>query len=109
MMNKPIRSIIRKPTDLKIDDYIEKYKIIEYNYDFGDNWQFLIKLKDIVDDYFGYPTLLDGAETTPPEDVGGLPGFYEFLKVYRDQNHSDHKDVVAWQKSNTSGNMIRVD
>jgi hypothetical protein len=98
MMNKPIRSIIRKPTDLKIDDYIEKYKIIEYNYDFGDNWQFLIKLKDIVDDYFGYPTLLDGAETTPPEDVGGLPGFYEFLKVYRDQNHSDHKDVVAWAK-----------
>ncbi|WP_205842214.1 IS1096 element passenger TnpR family protein [Natranaerobius trueperi] len=31
-----------------------------------------------------FPTLLDGKETAPPEDVGGVHGFYEFLKSYCD-------------------------
>lgn len=92
-----LKIVVRKPTGLKIDDYIEMYKVIEYNYDFGSDWQFIITLEDIVEDYyFGFPSLLDGAETAPPEDVGGLPGFCEFLKVYRDENHPDYKDVVAW-------------
>lgn len=79
---------VRKPSTLKIDSYIEKLKEIKYEYDFGDGWEFLVKLEDIVDDYyFGFPTLLDGAETAPPEDVGGLHGFYEFLKIYNDKNH----------------------
>ena len=29
---------VRKPTGLKIDEYLEKHKEIRYNYDFGDNW-----------------------------------------------------------------------
>lgn len=31
-----------KPTGLKIDNYLEKYKEIRYNYDFGDDWQLTI-------------------------------------------------------------------
>ncbi|OWZ83357.1 plasmid pRiA4b ORF-3 family protein [Natranaerobius trueperi] len=91
---------VRKPTGIKIDDYLEKYKEIRYNYDFGDNWQFTVKLEQIVDDYyFGFPTLLDGAETAPPEDVGGIHGFYEFLKAYRDPKHTDHDDMKEWAES----------
>lgn len=91
---------VRKPTGLKIDDYLEKYEEIRYNYDFGDDWWFAIKLEEIVDDYyFGYPTLLDGAETAPPEDVGGTYGFYEFLEVYRDPKHPEHEDMKTWAES----------
>lgn len=94
-----LKTVVRKPTGLKIDDYIEKYKVIEYNYDFGSDWRFIITLEDIVEDYyFGFPTLLDGAETAPPEDVGGLPGFYEFLKVYKDEKHSEHENAKEWAK-----------
>ncbi|NCC16777.1 MAG: plasmid pRiA4b ORF-3 family protein [Clostridia bacterium] len=89
---------VRKPTGLKIDTYLEKFKEIRYNYDFGDNWWFTIKLEEIVDDYyFGFPTLLDGGETAPPEDIGGIRGFYAFLEAYRDAKHPDHefmKDCV---------------
>ncbi len=92
-----LQIVVRKPTGLKIDDYIEKYKEILYRYDFGDDWEFIIKLENIVDDYyFGYPTLLDGAETAPPEDVGGIPGFYDFLAAYRDEKHSEHEEIKAW-------------
>ena len=86
---------VRKPTSLKIDDYLEKYKEIKYNYDFGDDWCFTIELEEIVEDYyFGYPTLLDGAENVPPEDVGGIHGFYEFLEAYQDTNHPEHSDIM---------------
>jgi hypothetical protein len=91
---------VRKPTGLKIDDHLEKYKEIRYNYDFGDNWWFVIKLEEIVDDYyFGFPTLLDGAETAPPEDGGGIHGFYEFLEVYRDEDDPEHEDMKTWAES----------
>ena len=88
---------VRKPAGLKIDDYLEKHNAIRYNYDFGDDWWFTIRLEEIVDDYyFGFPTLLDGAETAPPEDVGGIHGFYEFLEAYRNPKHPEHGDMKAW-------------
>ncbi|KEZ48809.1 plasmid pRiA4b ORF-3 family protein [Metabacillus indicus] len=91
---------VRKPTGLKIDDYLEKYREIRYAYDFGDDWHFIVKLEQIVDDYyFGFPTLLDGEETAPPEDVGGMHGFYEFLEAYGNVKHPEHKHMKEWAKS----------
>jgi len=91
---------VRKPATLKIDHYLEEYKEIHYTYDFGDNWCFTITLEQIVDDYpFGYPTLLDGAESAPPEDAGGIEGFYEFLAIYRDETHPEHEEMKQWAKS----------
>ncbi len=91
---------VHKPKGLKIDDYLQEYGEIRYGYDFGDDWHFTIRLESIVDDYyFGYPTLLDGAETAPPEDVGGMHGFYEFLEVYHDKDHPSHKEMKTWAES----------
>lgn len=90
---------IRKPTSVKIDKYLEKYGELQYTYDFGDDWRFIIKLEQVVEDYqYGYPTLIDGAETAPPEDVGGLPGYYQFLKVYDDEKCPEHDEVRDWAK-----------
>ena len=91
---------IRKPTGLKIDKYLEAHKEIHYLYDFGSDWRFTITLENTVDDYyFGYPTLLDGAEAAPPEDVGGIDGFYEFLSIYRDETHPEHEEMNQWGQS----------
>ncbi|TAA73012.1 plasmid pRiA4b ORF-3 family protein [Planococcus salinarum] len=93
-------AVVRKPSGIKIDEYLEKHGELIYRYDFGDGWQFRIQLEAIVDDYyFGFPTLLDGAETAPPEDVGGIPGFYEFLKIYRNPKHPEHKETKVWADS----------
>lgn len=94
---KNLNTVIRKPTSIKIDDYIEKYGEIEYNYDFGDDWRISVILEKKVEDYpYGYPTLIDGAETAPPEDVGGLPGYYEFLKIYHDPSHPEYEEARTW-------------
>lgn len=87
----------KSPTKVKIDEFLEKEKEISYIYDFGDYWEFKITLEEIVDDYyFGYPTLLDGAETAPPEDAGGMGGFYDFLEDYEDTSRPNHEEARTW-------------
>lgn len=94
---KNLATIVRKPVGIKIDTYIETYNEIRYTYDFGDSWQIIIRLERILDDYkYGYPTLIDGAETAPPEDVGGLYGYEEFLNHYHDENHPEHQSTKRW-------------
>lgn len=91
---------VKQPTRIKIDAYIEKHCQLVYNYDFGDDWRIRVELEDTVEDYyFGYPTLLDGEGTAPPEDVGGPPGYEEFLKVYHDPTHPDYLTTYAWAES----------
>lgn len=92
-----LRIEVRKPTGIKIDDYLKKHKTIVYNYDFGDAWKITVTLEEIVEDYhFGFPMLIDGAETAPPEDVGGISGYNKFLRIYRDPKHRQHKEIKEW-------------
>ena len=88
---------VKQPARIKIDSYLEKHRHFIYNYDFGDDWRILVELEEIVEDYyFGYPTLLDGEGTAPPEDVGGPPGYEAFLEVYQDPTHPDYLSTYAW-------------
>lgn len=88
---------VKSPTRMKIDNYLEKHRKLVYEYDFGDSWLFDVELENVVDDYyFGYPTILAGEGNAPPEDVGGPPGYEEFLTVYHDPAHPDYIHHYAW-------------
>ncbi|MGG0643176.1 SEC-C metal-binding domain-containing protein [Sporosarcina gallistercoris] len=85
------------PTRVKIDTYLEKHKQLIYTYDFEADWRFSIELEEIVDDYhFGFPTLLDGEGTAPPENVGGLTGYASFLSIMEDHSHPEHDHMKQW-------------
>jgi len=91
---------IKKPSYIKIDKYLKKYSEIDYVYDFGDYWQLKIIFEKEIEGYEkGYPTLIDGANDAPPEDVGGLPGFYDFLEKYNDPEHPEHEFIKEWAES----------
>jgi len=95
-----LNKLVKQSNRIKIDDYLEKNKQFIYNYDFGDDWRIRVELEEIVEDYyFGYPTLLDGQGMAPPEDVGGPPGYEEFLKIYSDPAHSDYLSMHSWAES----------
>lgn len=59
---------------------------IVYTYDFGDDWQHVIMLEKIIPESEGisYPVLLEGGRACPPEDIGGIPMYQEFLKYLAD-------------------------
>jgi len=70
-------------------------KTISYIYDFGDNWEHGIKIGNSSDPVPGelYPRLIEAAGKCPPEDVGGLPGYEEFLEAIADPQHPDHEHL----------------
>jgi Plasmid pRiA4b ORF-3-like protein len=69
-----------------------------YEYDFGDSWTHIILLEKILppDPLVHYPRCLTGKRACPPEDVGGIWGYAEFLEAIRESDHPEHDDMLEW-------------
>lgn len=69
-----------------------------YTYDFGDDWRHTIVIEEVVaaDPMVDYPRFVEGVRRAPPEDIGGLPGFEEFLGAMADPKHPEHDSVMTW-------------
>lgn len=72
--------------------------VINYLYDFGDSWEHRITVTKVRqgDPNIDYPRYLDGAGAGPPEDCGGVPGFYDLLEARADPDHPEHAQAVEW-------------
>ena len=71
-----------------------------YEYDFGDGWEHEILFEGSPKKEPGkkYPICLEGDRACPPEDVGGIGGFYDFLEALADPKHEQHDDLIEWGK-----------
>ena len=72
---------------------------IEYQYDFGDDWRHHLTLEAILlpAAKASYPRCIEGARSGPPDDVGGPPGYSEYLKALADPEHERHEELTAWR------------
>ena len=43
-----------------------------------------------------YPQCLEGERACPPEDVGGVWGYAEYLEAITDPSHEQHEDFLEW-------------
>ena len=43
-----------------------------------------------------YPLCLEGARSCPPEDVGGIGGYEDFLEALADPKHECHEEFMEW-------------
>lgn len=82
-----IGQLLRKPKDW-----------IAYLYDFGDSWRHRVTLQKILpfDPSVRLPSCISGKRSCPPEDSGGLWGYYEMLHALDDPGHERHEDMVDW-------------
>jgi hypothetical protein len=73
-------------------------RTFSYLYDMGDSWEHTITIESIdnADPKYGYPRFVDDARRGPPEDVGGVPGYYEFIKAVTRPKHREHKRMLEW-------------
>ena len=46
-----------------------------------------------------YPQVIAGKRACPPEDVGGIWGYEDFLKIIHDKKHPEHKEMLEWAGS----------
>jgi hypothetical protein len=69
-----------------------------YEYDFGDGWDHTVLVEKLLppDPAVHYPYCVTGRRACPPEDVGGMWGYYHFLEAINDPNHPDHDMFMEW-------------
>lgn len=69
-----------------------------YEYDFGDSWEHQILVEEISEAEAGvtYPVYIKGKRACPPEDIGGIWGYAEFLRAIADPGHKEHDMYVDW-------------
>jgi hypothetical protein len=71
---------------------------LEYEYDFGDGWEHLILLEDILEASPGksYPRCTAGERAAPPDDCGGPPGYASLLETLRNPQDPEHAEWQCW-------------
>ncbi|MGB5732932.1 MAG: plasmid pRiA4b ORF-3 family protein [Thiohalocapsa sp.] len=71
---------------------------MRYEYDFGDGWEHAILLEKALppEPNKVLPVCINAKGGCPPEDVGGLWGYYNFLDTIKDPKHSEHEELKEW-------------
>ena len=85
--------------EYQLQDLVTKRKQkFLYEYDFGDDWEHEVVLEKILPrkpNAF-YPACMAGAGACPPEDCGGIWGYYSMLEALRDKKHPEHAQYREW-------------
>ena len=71
---------------------------IVYTYDFGDGWEhgIVIEKRLPVDQDMTYPVCTGGENAGPPEDIGGVGGYYDLVEAIQDPQHERHEEFLEW-------------
>ncbi len=77
---------------------VGKRRHFQYDYDFGDSWEHEVLFEGCPLPEKGqkYPLCLEGERACPPEDVGGMHGYAEFLKTIKDREHEEREEMLEW-------------
>ena len=95
-----VDQLLRRPKDC-----------LTYDYDFGDGWEHDVVLEAILPSksYGFIPIIEAGQRACPPEDVGGIPGYTNFLEILADPKHSAHQDTLEWVGGSFDPEFFDVD
>ncbi|MCH8046134.1 MAG: plasmid pRiA4b ORF-3 family protein [Planctomycetes bacterium] len=68
----------------------------KYKYDFGDGWEHEVLFEGCppIEKGKKYPICLEGERACPPEDVGGVGGYQNFLAAIADPKHEEHSSFL---------------
>lgn len=86
---------------ISISDWVAQHGTklrINYMYDFGDSWDHEIILEGVfpTEPSVKYPRCVTGKLACPPEDIGGVFGFYDYVEAISNPKHRRHKEFIEW-------------
>ena len=84
---------------VSLEEIFSQHPEVIYEYDFGDSWKHIITLEKSVNATTQYAKLIEGKGERPPEDIGGLHGFNEYLTVINDPTSPEYENFMAWAES----------
>ncbi len=77
----------------------QKNRTFVYLYDFGDGWEHDLILEEnsfINLQQHSEIVCVDGDRACPPEDVGGVTGYFDFCTAISDPEHEEHEGYFEW-------------
>ncbi len=83
----------------------EKDYEVTYEYDFGDSWEHIIKVEKFLyaDLDSEYPVYSAGKMAAPPENCGGVTGYYQIMKARGNKKHPEYEQLKGGRKSFNPG------
>ncbi len=90
---------LQNELNFKVKDLLKNEgNSILYEYDFGDGWNHKITLEKILSFTKGkfLPECIKGKRGCPPEDIGGVWGYGDFLAKWSDDNHPEYEELREW-------------
>lgn len=97
----PRRSITRTlpASKTKLKEFIKREKEkIKYLYDLGDRWEHIVELEKTIPgkESADYPICIAGKRACPPEDCGGVSGYYNLLEIIKNPGHEEYEEMIEW-------------
>ena len=83
----------------KLQRLVQPGQAFLYLYDFGDSWRHIVKVEAIETraEPMYCATIRDGKRAGPPEDVGGAPGYADFVNSITNHRYSEEaEDRLRW-------------
>ncbi|MEO7465172.1 MAG: plasmid pRiA4b ORF-3 family protein, partial [Nitrosospira sp.] len=89
---------MRDENNVTLTKALDDLKSFTYVYDYGDHWQHRVQVEQALppDPKLRSAVCLAGRNACPPEDVGGAPGYIEFLEAITDPAHESHQHLLDW-------------
>jgi hypothetical protein len=81
-----------------------------YEYDFGDGWLHEIEVIDFQDikEAANIPLCIAGSMACPPEDCGGLPGYYNMINTLKTKDE-EYDDLIEWLGTDYDPEKFSID
>ena len=102
----------RQANTVRLSDYLNKEKMkFLYNYDFGDMWSHIINVEKIIENDGNTltPFCLDGENSCPPEDCGGIYGYNDLLDILKNKKHPEYEEkIVDWLGEDFDPNLFDI-
>ena len=89
---------IRYEHTTKIYEAFQETDKIVFTYDFGDNWDHMITLEEVLEEGEDHPVLLERIGTRPPEDIGGEDGYLEYRNIVSNPYNMEREAILAWAR-----------
>ncbi len=87
-----LSAILRKPGD-----------VLQYDYDFGDCREHRLVATAFSQGTLDHAECLAGKRCCPPDDIGGVRGYEQFIEAISDPDHEEHEEMTAWCAEVTGG------
>ena len=105
--DKTVKGLPKDP----IASLLGKNTTVYYEYDFTDQWIHTIEVEEIIESQkpLNHIKCIGGTRHRPPESVGGVEGYNQFLKVVTDPKHPDYYKLLDWAEKDTQGRKFDPD